>query len=64
MSHLIHVFFVCSDSFGLFYYHTKWIYQFRLHIFYCLSVHSDLVCLITVLNMIEIDNLPFISESH
>ena len=26
--------------FGLFCYHTKWIYQFRLHICYCLSVHS------------------------
>ena len=58
MDHLINVLFVCSDSFGLFYYCTKWIYQFSLDIFHCLSVHSDLVCLDTVLNVIyvQIDN--------
>ena len=39
MSHFINVFFVCSDSFGLFYYRTKWIYQFSHWIFY-LSVCS------------------------
>ena len=54
MNHLINVFFVCSDSFGLFCYQTKWIHQFIHHIFHCLSVHSDLVCLITVLNVIHV----------
>ena len=60
MSHLI---FVCSDSFGLFSYCTKWIYQFSLTILHCLSVHSNLVCFITVLNVIyvQIDNLMEVS---
>ena len=45
------VFFVCSGLFGLFYYCTKWIYQFSHLIFHCLSVHSCLVGLIAVLNV-------------
>ena len=47
----IFVFFGCSDSFGLFCYCTKWIYQFSHLIFHCLSVHSYLVGLIAVLNV-------------
>ena len=66
MDHLINVFFVCSDSFGLFCYRTIWIYQFSQHIFHCLSVHSDLVCLNIVLNMInvQIDNYFEINGGH
>ena len=67
MNHLINVFFVCSDSFGLFYYRTKWIYQFSHWIFHCLSVHSDLVCSncsTAYMIYVQINNLPLINEGH
>ena len=63
LAHLVCLFTELDESFGLFSYCTKWIYQFRQSILHCLSVHSNLVCFITLLNVIyvQIDNLMEVS---
>ena len=52
--HLYHAYIVCLDSFGLFCYRNKWIYQSFQHIVHCLSVHLYLVGLIALLNVIYV----------